>query len=142
MSSLPRQATRHLALRVRMVSSRAALGPVVDVNLLFSDVLLDDLLIFDDLLADKQHFFDHRSPLYHDLFFDHRNPDLVAVVHDFGFECAGVAFERDALHAHLLAPLGNTNLLAVSSLPLMDSYGAGLAFSGAGPKFLFGPLYP
>src|SRR5215217_6982584 len=119
----------------------ATLGPVVDVDLLFSDVLLYELLIFDDLLAETQHFFNHRSPLYHDLFLDHRNPDLVAVVHDLGFGSAHALLDRDALHAYLLALLRNTNLLTVCPHPFTDSYRAGLAFSGAGPKFLLDPLH-
>src|SRR5918997_3257505 len=61
----------------------APLGLVLYVDLLAPYVLLDDLLVLDDVLADPYLLLDHRPLLYYNLFLDHRYLDLVFA--DLGF---------------------------------------------------------
>src|SRR5215207_5874284 len=60
-----------------VAASAARGGGVLDVYLLLADVLLDDLLALDHVLANPDLLLDHRTLLDDDLFLGHRHHDLV-----------------------------------------------------------------
>src|SRR5919107_1016739 len=60
-----------------VAASAARGGGVLDVYLFFADVLFDDLLVLDHVLADPQLLLDHRTLLDHNLFLYHRHGELV-----------------------------------------------------------------
>src|SRR5215207_7341313 len=66
-ASLP-AATPRLVVKVRAAASATRGGRVFDVDLFLADILLDDLLVLDHVLANPQLFLDHRTLLDHDLF--------------------------------------------------------------------------
>src|ERR687893_2524441 len=88
---------------------------VIDVDLFLAHVLLDDLLVLDDVLADSQLFLDHRTLLDDDLFLGHRHHDLVLA--DLGLRGLPT-LDRHPLDADLLVPSGHGDLLTVGPHPL------------------------
>src|SRR5215211_6917689 len=70
-------ATPRLVVKVRAAASATRGGRVFDVDLFLADILLDDLLVLDHVLANPQLFLDHRMLLDHNLFLNHRHTDLV-----------------------------------------------------------------
>src|ERR687885_52066 len=73
------------------------------------------------------------------LFLHHRNRDLVFA--DLGLRGLPALY-GDPFYVHLLMPLWHPYPLAVCPYPLSHPQAASLALSGAGIKFLFGPLHP
>src|SRR5919202_4852041 len=120
----------------------AALCLIVDVDLLLADILLYHLLFLDNLLAQTDLLFYHRTLLDYDLFLDHRYPDLVIPDLRLGYR-RRTLFNRNAFHTYFLALFGDNDTLAVGSYLLAHAHTPGLAFaSTTSPKLLLNPLYP
>src|SRR5829696_1962570 len=120
------------------LAGAASGGIVLYVYLLAPYVLLDDLGVFDHVLADADLFLGHGALAHDDLFFGHRHHDLV--LSDLGL--GGLAGGGHPLHAHLFVAGRDLYLLAVGSHALTDLELSGLALSGTGGEFLLGPLNP
>src|SRR5215218_5569283 len=89
-------------------------GSVVHVYLFFAHVLLDDLLPFDNVLAQPYLLLNHRALLYHDLFLDYGYPDLAVFFDDTafrGFLCT-LCLSPARLDRH---PLHSSRLLGTES---------------------------
>src|SRR5215216_4011977 len=132
-------ATPRLVVKVRAAASATRGGRVFDVDLFLADILLDDLLVLDHVLANPQLFLDHRMLLDHNLFLNHRHTDLVLA--DLGLRSLPPLY-RHPLDGDLLVPGGYPYLLAVGPHPLAHVKGPGLALAGAGLKLFLGPLHP
>src|SRR5215216_1860146 len=132
-------ATPRLVVKVRAAASATRGGRVFDVDLFLADILLDDLLVLDHVLANPQLFLDHRMLLDHNLFLNHRHTDLVLA--DLGLRNLPPLY-RHPLDGDLLVPGGYPYLLAVGPHPLAHVKGPGLALAGAGLKLFLGPLHP
>src|SRR5918993_3077596 len=109
------------------LQSGAALGGVLYVYLLAPDVLLDDLGVFHNVLADADLFLGHGALVDHDLFLGDRHGHLVLANLGLG----RLAAYRHPLDAYLLVLGGHLDALAVGPHALSDLHGAGLALAGA-----------
>src|SRR5215211_983315 len=117
---------------------RTSLGGVVDVDLLATDVFLDDFRVLNHVLADAHLFFGNGSLLHDDLFFGNGDADLG--VSDLGL--GGLALYGDAIDCDLLVAGRYLHPLAVGFHALANIYGASLALEGSDPELLLGPLNP
>src|SRR5829696_4094329 len=110
------------------LQSGAALGGVLYVYLLAPDVLLDDLGVPHNVLADADLFLGHGPLVGNDLFFGDGHHDLVLAYLGLG----RFAAYRYPLDAHFLVLGGHLDALAVGPDALSDLQAAGLALAGAG----------
>src|SRR3712207_343540 len=90
------------ALRTLASTPAAALGPVVDVDLLLAHVPLDELLVLDHIFAHRYLLLNYGALLDDDLFFGHQHKELVLA--DLSL-CGMPALDRHPLDVHLLTPL-------------------------------------
>src|ERR671932_74954 len=118
----------------------AALCLIVDVDLLLADILLYHLLFLDNLLAQTDLLFYHRTLLDYDLFLDDGYPDLV--IPDLRLGYRRTLFNRNAFHTYFLALFRDNEALAVGPHLLANAYAPGLAFASTSPKLLLNPLHP
>ncbi len=123
-----------------------SLGPLVYVDLLATDILLDYLGILEDLFTDADLLLDDRSLLDHDLFLDHGHHYLVFFP-DLRFSGPllggdGLPLNRDVLHGDLHALLGNHDLLVIGYDALAHPHGPDLAFAGSDLEFLLDAPHP
>src|SRR5215208_6683587 len=125
-------------LGVLSLGAAALLGFVLYLYLLAPYVLLDDLRVLYNVLADAHLFLDHRALVHNDLFLGHRHHDLVLT--DLGLR--SLALYGHPLDAYLFVPCGHLYALVVCSHALSDPYGASLALAGPDPKLLLGSLHP
>src|SRR5215213_6030783 len=106
-------------LGVLSLGAAALLGFVLYLYLLAPYVLLDDLRVLYNVLADAHLFLDHRALVHNDLFLGHRYNDLVLT--DLGL-CCCLALYGHPLDAYLLVAGGNLYVLVVGSHALSDPY--------------------
>src|SRR5215203_3517167 len=106
----------------------AALGGVFDVDLFAPYVLLDDLGVLHNVLADADLFLGHGALVDHDLFLGDGHGHLVLAYLSFGRLTA----YRHPLYAYFLVLGRDLDTLAVGSHALAYLHGAGLALTGAG----------
>jgi hypothetical protein len=97
-----------------------AFGLIVDVDLLFADVLLYYLLFLNNLLAQTNFLFYHRTLLDYELFLDYGYSDLI------------ILLNRNAFDVHLLALFGD-------GYPLAHVYASVLTLAGAGSELVLIP---
>src|SRR5215212_5835147 len=116
----------------------STLSLVLDVYLLAPYVLLDDLRVFHNVLADADLFLGHGALAHDDLFLDHRNHDLVFA--DLGLR--SLALYGHPLHSDLLVPCRHLYAFAVRAHSLTNLELTGLALAGPGSELLLGPLHP
>src|SRR5215217_4455159 len=116
----------------------STLSLVLDVYLLAPYVLLDDLRVLHNVLADAHFFLDDRALAHDDLFLGHRNHELV--VADLGLR--SLALDGHPLHSDLLVPCGHLYAFAVRAHALTNLELTGLALAGPGSELLLGPLHP
>jgi hypothetical protein len=112
---------------------------VVDVDLFAANVLLDDLLVLDYLLAQANLLLDHRPFLDDDLFLDYRHPDFVVADLDLGVL---PVLDRHPLSVDLLPLFGNGETLVVGPYLLAHAYAPGLAFASTSSELFLNPLHP
>src|SRR5215216_90868 len=105
-------------LGVLSLGAAAPLGFILYLDLLAPHVLLDNLRVFHNVLADAHLFLDHRALVHNDLFLGHGHHDLVLT--DLGLR--GLAFYGHPLDAYLFVPCGHLYALAVGSHALTDPY--------------------
>src|SRR5215213_3605865 len=119
-------------------AAAAPLGFVLYLDLLAPYVLLDNLRVFHNFLADAHLFLEDRALVHNDLFLGYRHHDLVLA--DLGLR--GLALYGHPFDAYLFVPCGHLYALVVGSHTLSDPYCASLAFAGPDPKLLLGSLHP
>src|SRR5215216_5211198 len=125
-------------LGVLSLGAAALLGFVLYLYLLAPYVLLDDLRVLYNVLADAHLFLDHRALVHNDLFLGHRHHDLVLT--DLGLR--SLAFYGHPLHAYLLVASRDLYVLAVCTNTLTDLQLTGLALAGACGELFLCPLHP
>src|SRR5215217_2731776 len=128
---------RALASLMRTLDA-STLSLVLDVYLLAPYVLLDDLRVLHNVLADAHLFLGHGALADDDLFLGDGHHDLVLA--DLGLR--SLAGDRHPLHAYFLVAGGDLYLLAVGPHALSDLELSGFALSGTGGEFLLAPLHP
>src|SRR5215212_10243966 len=116
----------------------AAFGGILDVDLFAPHVLLDDLGVLHNVLADANLFLGHGALVDHDLFLGDRHGYFALAYLGLG----RLALDWNPLDAYFLVLGGYLDALAVGPHPLADLHGAGLTLSGAGPELLLTPLHP
>jgi hypothetical protein len=125
-------------------SDGTVFGLFLDLDLLAPDLLLDDLGVLDDVLADVDLLLDHRALLDHHLFL--YNGDDYLVLTDLRPEALplrrrSLPFDGDALYRHLHALLGHNEPLPIGSHAFAYPHGAGFALAGVDPEFFLRAAY-
>src|SRR5215213_5330322 len=107
----------------------SALGVVLYFHFLAPDVLLDDLGVLHNVLADSHLFLGHSTLLRDYLFLSHRHGHFVLAY----LGLCGLAAYRHPLDRDFLVLYRHLYLLAVGPDALADLYGSGLALAGSCP---------
>src|SRR5215212_5131756 len=107
----------------------SALGVVLYFHFLAPDVLLDDLGVLHNVLADSHLFLGHSTLLRDDLFLSHRHGHFVLAY----LGLCGLAAYRHPLDRDFLVLYRHLYLLAVGPDALADLHGSGLALAGSCP---------
>src|SRR5215217_498484 len=105
-------------LGVLYLEAAPPLGFVLDLDLFAPYVLLDNLRVFHNVLADAHLFLEDRALVHNDLFLDHRYHDLVLA--DLGLR--SLALYGHPFDAYLFVPCGHLYALVVGSHALTDPY--------------------
>src|SRR5829696_1568229 len=119
-----------LLLWAAPLEAAAPLGFVLYLDLLAPYVLLDDLDVLHNVLADAHLFLEDRALVHNDLFLGYRHHDLILA--DLGL--CGLTLYGHPFDAYLFVAGGDLYALVVCSHALSDPYGAILAFAGSDPK--------
>src|SRR5215208_7233511 len=121
-----------------MLLPTAPFGLVLYLYFLAPYVLLDNLRVLNNVLADTDLFLYDRALLHNDLFLYDRYNDLVLA----DLSLRSLSGERHPLHVHLFPLDGHLYLLMLGADSLAHPEGAGLALLGADPELLLGALHP